>query len=328
MVDEKIKGSLGGKARARALSSEKRIEIAKKAAVARWGDRPKQATHKGNFKDEFGIDVECYVLNDEIKTAVVSKRGMGVALGLGNSGSRLTEFVGRAKIAPYLGRELRDKIENPIIFQSPSAGGNSPPPTPVHGHDVTVLIDLCNAIVQAASDGSFGSRKTNVAKQAQIILNASAKAGIKGLVYALAGYDPETQEVINAFKLYVLEEAKKYEPEFPNELYVQWHRLYGIEVPQRGKPWQFRHLTIKHVYYPLAQSNGKIYELVKALKARDGDRQKRLFQFLTDVGARALRIHMGRILEMCESSAGKDDYEDKVKKRFGEQQELNLVSEK
>jgi hypothetical protein len=78
-------------------------------------------------------------------------------------------------------------------------------------------------------------------------------------VYALAGYNPTIEEVIAAFKLYVQEEARKYEPEFPNELYMQWHRLYDIPVPVRGKPWHFKYLTVRHIYHPLAQSSGKLY---------------------------------------------------------------------
>ena len=80
----------GGLARKNALPPEKRTAISRNAAIARWGYK---ATHKGNFKDEFGIDVECYVLNDENKTAVISQVGMGEALGLGRGGSRLTRFV-------------------------------------------------------------------------------------------------------------------------------------------------------------------------------------------------------------------------------------------
>ena len=55
-----------------ALTPEQRRAIAKRGAAARWGEKPAQATHRGNFKDEFGIDVECYVLDDEHKTAVIS----------------------------------------------------------------------------------------------------------------------------------------------------------------------------------------------------------------------------------------------------------------
>jgi hypothetical protein len=96
--------------------------------------------------------------------------------------------------------------------------------------------------------------------------------------------------------------VRKYGPEFPNELYVQWHRLYDIPVPDRGKPWHFKYLTVRHIYHPLAKSSGKIFALLKALKAQSGDRNKKLFQFLNEIGARALRIHLGRVLEMAESS--------------------------
>jgi hypothetical protein len=94
---------------------------------------------------------------------------------------------------------------------------------------------------------------------------------------------------------------------------------------ERGKSWHFKHLTVKHIYFPLAQSNGRILELVRALKARDGDRKKKLFQFLSEVGARALRIQLGRVLEMSESSVDKVEYEKKITDRFGTQKELELV---
>jgi hypothetical protein len=58
----------------------------------------------------------------------------------------------------------------------------------------------------------------------------TGKSGIKYLVYALAGYNPTAEEVVAAFKSYIQQEARKYEPEFPNELYMQCYRLYDIPV--------------------------------------------------------------------------------------------------
>lgn len=314
----------GGVKRAEVLSPEERREIAIKGAAARWGERPPRAIHKGSFKEDFGIDVECYVLNDAQKTAVISQRGMGEALGYSEGGSRFSTFVKGKNISKYIGRELAEKLENPLIFLPQSAGENSASPK-IYGYDVTILIDICNAIQAADADGKLLKSQSNIAKQAHIIVGASAKAGIKGLVYALAGYSPSTEAVIAAFKLYVQEEARKYEPEFPNDLYVQWHRLYEISVPERGKPWQFKHLTVKHIYFPLAKSNGRILELVRALKANAGDRKKKLFQFLNELGARALRIQIGRVLEMSESSSDRQTYESKIVQRFGGQQELELI---
>jgi hypothetical protein len=313
-------------ARAKALTPERRKEIAERGAAARWG-KVYAAKHKGNFLDEFGIDVECYVLDDPAKTAVISQRGMGQAIGFSRRGERFKVFVNSQTMDGYIGRDLRDKIENPLLFQTSGAAAASPVSSRAIGYDATILIDVCRAIIEAKADGKLsGGRYDKMIEQAQIIIGASAKSGIRQLVYALAGYSPSTDEVIAAFKLYVQEEAKKYEQEFPSELYYQWHRLYGIPVPVRGKPWQFKHLTINHVYVPLARSNGKILELMRALKAQGGDRNKKLFQFLNELGARALRMHIGRLLEMSEASPDRTSYEKRVVDRFGGQQEFDFAT--
>lgn len=324
MSEDQRPGRAGGLARAQALSSEQRTDQAKHAAEKRW-DRPIAALRKGSFKEQFGIDVECYVLDDDAKTPVISQTGMARILGLSSRGNAFPRFLSSNAMSEYVGAEIRGKVQNTLKFQWGS-GGAEQPPAVVHGYNAEMLIDVCQAIIAADNAKALKAvRYAKIAKQAYIILGASAKDGIKGLVYALSGYSRTDQEVIDAFKLYVLEEAKKYEPEFPNELYMQWHRLYKIPVPIRGKPWYFKYLTVKHVYYPLAKSQGRIYTLIKALKAKEGDRQKKLFQFLNNIGARALRMQLGRILEMAESSPDRQSYEDKIVERFGGQPELNLL---
>lgn len=323
MEDSNITGrAKGGRKRAEVLSPEQRKEIAVKAAAARWGEKPLQAIRKGSFKEEFGVDVECYVLDDATKTAVISQTGMGRALGLSNRGNAFPRFLSSKAMTETIGAQLREKLAQPLRFQGPPPSAQST--VMVHGFDATLLIDVCKAVVEAESKGLLDRQQVGVARQAHVILGASAKAGIKGLVYALAGYNPTAQEVIDAFKLYVQEEAKKYEPEFPNELYAEWHRLYNLAVPERGKPWQFKFLTVNHVYYPLAKSSGKLLDLLRALKAQGGDRSKKLFQFLNDIGARALRMQLGRILEMAESSLDRDSYEQKIIERFGGQQKFEF----
>lgn len=317
--DELTGPAKGGIARAEALSPERRRSIAAKAAAARWGEKPIRAIHKGNFKGEFGIDVECYVLDDEQKTAVISQRGMGVALGLGEGGTRLTRFAQRNKLAPYVGPELAEKLANPLNFQW-SAVGQKTPPINVHGYDATLLIDVCKAILTAAADGV--ALTDHVVKQSSVIVNASAKAGIKNLVYALAGYDATKAEIIAAFKFYVREEAREYEKEFPDELYAEWYRLYQLPKPERNKPWKFKHLTVGHVYEPLARSNGKILELMRARKAKSGERWAKLNQFLSEIGVKALRTHLGRLLGIAETSADQAEYERHVEKIFGRQREF------
>jgi hypothetical protein len=160
--------------------------------------------------------------------------------------------------------------------------------------------------------------------QADVIIGASAKLGIRDLVYALAGYSPTTDEVIAAFKLFVQEEARKYESEFPSELYAEWHRLYDLAVPDRGRPWYFKFLTVNHVWWPLASSSGHVLSLTRAQKAARNERSKKLHQFLSEVGVKALRRHLGQLLGIAQVSRDKVEYERHVKRIFGTQLEMNL----
>ena len=317
--------SKGGKARVAALTKKELSESGKKAAAARWANKPARAIHRGNFQKEFGINVACYVLNDPQKTAVISQRGMANALGLsGTSGQNLQRFLASRAMLKYAGPEVHQKLTQPLPFEWLSPGVKKPPGT-IYGFDVTLLIDICKAVIQAETDDALDTRHEHIAAQAHVILGASAKAGIKGLVYALAGYNPTAAEVIESFKMYVQAEAKKYAKEFPPELYKAWYRLYDIAPIQgRGRPWQFKRLTVDHIYVPLANSNGKILELARLEKANDGDRRKKLLQFLSEVGTRALRMHLGRVLEMAEDAEDKDAYEKKLVKRFGGQSLLDF----
>lgn len=326
--NNKVTGkSAGGLARSQKLTPEQRKEIAKKAAIARWGKKPLKAVRRGNFKEDFGIDVDCYVLDNEISTAVISQRGMAEALGLaGGGGTAFIRFTSGATIGKYIGPELEEKIKNPIVFQS-STTKSSGPEVIVYGYDVTILIDVCEAILRAERNGELKVNQKHVADQAKVLLSASAKSGIQELVYKLAGFDSTKEQFVQAFKRFVVEEAKKYEKEFPVELYVEWARIYNLTIPSRGWPWEFKTLTINHIYTPLAKSNGKILELLRITKSKGGDRKDKLFQFLNDVGTRALRMQLGRVLEMAESSKNRKEYEQKVIERFGGQAELDIVQE-
>jgi P63C domain len=318
--DKQKAGQIGGTRRAEILPPDRRAKIARSAALARWGLR---ATHEGNFKEEFGIDVDCYVLDDQQRTAVVSQRGIGEALGFSSRGNAFSRFLATPSIADIAGADLRAKLENPLKFQS-SLGGAEQPPETIYGFDVGLLIDLCNVIIEAEAKGVLGERHEPTAKRAHVIVDASAKSGIQALVYRLADCDPAAEAVIAAFKLHVQEEVGKYEQEFPRELYLQWYRLYGIPTPEHEQPWHFKYLTVNHIYYPLAKSSGKTSQLLRAHKAKGGERSKKLFSFLSEVGARALGRHLGRVQEMADSSSDRYTYERKIAHRFGGEQEFDL----
>ena len=179
--------------------------------------------------------MDCYVLDDEERTAVISKMGMYESLGFAEttSGGKFLRFVSGKTILKYVALELKKKLQNPLIFQ-----GLSPAPGDVHGYDVTILIDVCKAVLTAHANNELPiARYENVIGQAQVLTTASAKAGIKGLVYAITGYDATREEIIKNFRRYVAEEAQEYEREFPNQLYLVFHpaknqTAYAVFLPQ------------------------------------------------------------------------------------------------
>ena len=317
---------IGAEARAKKLTPERRSEIAKLAAEKRHQlNRPLKSIRKGSFREKFGIDVECYVLNDESHTAVIVQTGISIFLGLGDGGSRLPRFLFSAKMSPFIGPELREKIEKPIIFHIVNIGQNTNKSNGLsaNGYSSSTLIQICLAIIKADSQGV--SLNSEVVAQANVIISASALYGIEDLIYRITGFSRTDEEAIQAYKKFVAEEAKKYEPEFPNELYLAWARLYGIPTPERGRNWKHKHLTLDHIYFPLAKSDGKLLALLRDAKSNNEDRNKKLFQFLNEIGARALRVQLGRVLEMAESSEIAESYEAKIETRFGSgQQRLNF----
>jgi len=303
----------GGVARAKSMAPEKRRAQAKNGALARWGYK---ATHKGNFREQFGIDAECYVLNDENKTPVVTKTGLAQLLGIGTLARDIDRLMAATFMKDMRDPELEEKLENPLKFQMEARSINS---TLAHGYDITVVIDIAKMLVKAREKGVLPEHRLLSAETSQRLMNASAKSGIRGVAYAVSGYEPDAQEVIEAFKLYVREEARAWEKEFPDELYYEWYRLYQLKKPERGgHPGNFRWFTERHIYQTLAKSEGKILDLAKENREENGKRGDKIHMFLSDVGVKALRRHIGKIIGMASMCEKKEQYEAGLKKVFGE----------
>jgi len=318
IMDNRFKGGL---ARAASLTEEERIASAKKAAAARWG---RKAFHKGSFLQDFNIDADCYVLDDEAGTAVVTQSGMARVLGFQEvrGGKSLMRLISRETVAKYLGAETAEKIKNPFRFQYIDRGAKDKniPPFSGFGYDATVIIDLCSAIIQAGRHDSSIRQEQIVA--ASVVIAACAKTGIRELIYKLAGYNSTKAQVIAAFKLYVQQEASKWAKEFPDDLYAEWQRIYNIPVPVKGRNWEHKHLTLKHIYIPLAKSNGRLLDMLR--QAKGDQRSAKLHQFLTEVGKNTLRTHIWKVVGIASGSRNREEYERGIANAFGGQLPLGF----
>lgn len=145
--------------------------MAEKILKAKYGS-DKTPLHLGN------LEIPCYVLEDG--TRVFSGRGIQKILGTtATSGKWLNNFVNGSDITPIISNKqagetnVLDRLNNPIKFYRPTAGGSQ---SETYGYEVTLLIDICDAIIEVNETGS--NITFEMVSNANIIIRSAAKVGI------------------------------------------------------------------------------------------------------------------------------------------------------
>lgn len=65
-----------------------------------------------------------------------------------------------------------------------------------------------------------------------------------------------------------------------------------------------------------------VYQLTQALRAASKERWKKLHQFLSEVGVKALRTQLGQTLGIAQVSDTAEQYEANIKRVFSDQSDL------
>ncbi len=307
------KQSKGGTERAKRLSAEERREIAIKANQARWAKVPDpnaipEAESDGKLLIG-DIEVEVYRLTDGRR--VISKRAMAAVLGLkSEGGSAFMKTLSRPGIRSSFPADLLQRLENPIKFK-PLTGDLA------DGFEAEDLIDVCNALITSYQNGDLHPSQFFLARQAEIIIRASAKLGIAKLVDEAVGYVSDRKdEYRKLFAEFIRKEARQWKEEFPPKFFDMLYRLYGLkrQNPDSNKhPQFFGHFIRKYIYHPLANSNGAILEYLdekNPVVYAKGGRKYKFFQWLNDeVGIFAFRQHLWQTIGIAESAKNRTQFE-------------------
>ena len=314
--------SAGGKARAEKLPGSRRSDIARNAAAARWalpetkGEVP-EAVSQGILPIG-DVQIDCYVLKD--RRRLIHKRAMARALGLkSDGGNAFMKTLSGKTLGSKIPAEVQEKILNHIVFK-PLSGD------PAHGYEATVLIDLCDALLDA-EPYLLPSQKF-LAKQAEIIIRSAAKVGIVALIDEATGFieDKRREEYREIWRECIREEARKWEqPEFPEALFEVFYQVYGLKRlhPDTTKhPKFFSKLIRKYVYQPLLNSNGAILEQLEEKNPvvyANGGRRYKLWQFLTEeIGLPAVRAQIWQVVGIGKGSKSRAQLESRFYESFPE----------
>lgn len=320
--------SAGGDARALALTTERRKEIAARAARARW-DKLKDATglptasHKGDLP--IGeIVIQAYRLSDGRR--VISKKGMADVLGLQSTGGNaFLRSMTRPGVRSEIDEKLWQAIENPIFFRPVDPDSGNDLGITADGYEADTLIQVCKAIVTAHHNKKLHGKQYFLYVRAEVIIRAAARLGIVALVDAAVGYQPDTRiaEYQRLFQQFVIDECRQWEQEFPDKYVDMMYRLYGLKRinPDSTKtPKFFGKFTRKYIYFPLAHSNGAILEELdkkNPVVYASGGRKYKMFQFLQEkIGLPALRQHLWQVIGIGQVSSNKDQFERNFYKAF------------
>jgi len=251
------------------------------------------------------LEIPCYVLEGDRR--VLAQMGMLNALDMSlggagrGAGSRLARFVSSKSLAPYVSEELSGVVVEPIRFRSPQGGAVT------YGYEATVLVDICEAVLEAREQGKLHRQQQHIAKQCEILVRGFARVGIIALVDEATGFQEvrARQALEKILERFISDELLKWAKMFPDEFYQQMARLRGLhysEIATKRPPYIGR-LTNDIVYERLAP--GVLKEL-KRKNPRDdkGRRKHKHFQYLTeDIGNPRLREHLWAVIGLMRASS-------------------------
>ena len=254
-----------------------------------------------------GIEIDCYVLEDE--TRVLSQRGLFRSVGVPRT-SMQQEFIAhrgeKARLnrprwlSPYISEELAIALKSPILFQR-SEGGR-----PTYGYSATVLVELCNAIIEADKQGATTIRQKPTVEHAMLLIQGLATVVIIALVDEATGYQRirEERALATILEKFIAKELQPWTKTFPYEFYQQIFRLKEWPGPSGVKrPSVIGHYTNDIVYSRIAP--GVLDELRKKNPTLpSGGRRNRHHQWFTpDPGNQKLNEHLAAVIALMKASS-------------------------
>jgi len=264
--------------------NSKRSEIARTAATARWsGEKslPRAIYGSSDKPLKIGdIELPCYVLDDErrVLSAGSVQSSMGIAKGgsMVRGVSRLELFVSGKLISPFISNDLRERVQNPILFRTPANGK-------AYGYEAEILAELCEAVLTARQEGVLQAQQRPIAQQCEILIRGFARVGIVALVDEATGYERVRKrgELHKILEAYISKELLPWSRRFPDSFYEEIFRLNGWDYDPKSaaRPSVVGKMTNKYIYEALPDG------VLEELKAKNPENKRRNHQYLTeDVG--------------------------------------------
>lgn len=267
------------------------------------------------------IELECYVLEDE--TRVLSGGGMQKSLGFNKntSGMALKNLLESKNISTLITNEIKEKFENRKEFIRIGSGGSV---KKTYGYDATLLIDICDLLIEARNENILTNSQRKYAKVAEIIIRSVAKLGIIALIDEATGYqDMRARKSLQIIlDRYLMKEFLSWSKQFPNEFFREIFRLRG---------WKYDPASIKRQGVIGIWINDIVYSrlapgILEELKKLNPQNKVRNHQYLTeDIGHPKLAQHMYGLLGLMRISDNWEQFHARLQKAYPKMNEQFLL---
>lgn len=251
------------------------------------------------------IEIPCYVLNNEKRVLVLGEmiKALGMAPGSAGKGGndRLASFASGNRVKPFIPNELMNMIENPIRFKPPTGG------VIAYGYEATILIDICNSILDANKAGVLQKQQSHIAERADVLIRSFAKTGIIAVIDEVTGFQAarEKDALQQFLDKFLLEENAKWVKTFPDEFFEMIFKMKGWtwHYASTKKPGVVGHYINDLVYSRIAPN--VLTDLkVKNPVIKPGYRKYKHPQFISsEFGHPKLKEHLSALIALGKGSA-------------------------
>jgi len=311
--DPKVKAAL---ARAASLSDQRRREIAREAAEARWAVDIPQASHDGPLRigdrEIFAAVLpngKRLISQGTFLQAIGRSRNPKAGKGGLSTVDGLPFFLQADQLQPFIPEELIESA-TPILFRMKSGRR-------AIGYDARLLPSVCEVYLKfrdrcLAETDKVPAQYKHIIEACDVLMRGLATVGIIALVDEATGYqDLRDRLALQAIlDQYLRKEFAAWAKQFPDEFYREIFRLRnwnwrGMKV---NRPQVVAHYTNDLVYARLAP--GVLKELeTRNPKNEKGYRKSRHHQWLTEnIGHPALAQHIFAVIAFMRSADGWDDF--------------------
>ena len=217
--------ALGGRARAKALSSKERSEIAMKAANVRWHGKLPKATHEGTL--EIGkAKIPCAVLEDG--TRMLTQSGFMKALGRARQAKGRQYYDADVNMPAFLtAKNLKPFISKDLEVTSSQVEFTTIKGHRAFGYPAEILPKVCDVFLDAQKADALTRSQLHIAERAMILIRGLAHVGIAALVDEATGYqEVRDRKALRAIlDKFLRKEFATWAKRFPDEVHHQVCRL-------------------------------------------------------------------------------------------------------